>query len=289
MLQIVVMTLLPSALLCGAIMLLACRPWSRSDVQVRGQWGAPLGLGAATISAYLMAFVALKEPLPQWVPQERWQWITIMTLAATCFGLIGAGWRPVSWERIFLCGVAAFCIAWLIQPTPRVNHPGVFKAMVGVMAFGLAMNLELISLRRRGATVPLAMAMVFGGAAMVFVQSGFARIGLLAAAPATAALVIALLARWNPSVSLCDGGGIWLGAMLAALIGIGGDSGYNTGEVPIASFVLVAVAPLMLWVGELRRVQSMQPANAAIVRIALVCVPVVIPIALTWPLTMPPI
>jgi len=287
--EAILLIVAPAAAVAPMVMLIAWRPWRTHESPPRGEWGAPLGLGLAFLGAYIAGFLVLHRTWPSWLPRERWQLLTMMSLSATCFGLICAGWRPRLGGLIFLCALAAFCQAWFLRPTIPEQHPTALRAALALTAFALAFGLEALARRHPGPLMPLIMFVPFAGATLLFIESGFARIGLLAGAIALALVITAVPAWWNRSISFADGGMIWLGAMLASLLAVGADHGYNTGEAPLMSFVLLAASPLMVWLAETKHVARLRPWQAALARFALVLAPVIAALALVWPIELPPI
>lgn len=274
MLMQAVMALLPPALIAGVVMLLAWRPWKRGAPLLRGEWGSALAIGSGFICGFLIqtGWAALHL-------KQRWHWLLPMIAAATALATIAALWRPRGWMKWLPPAATAICAAAMLHPIAAAGSPMLWKLSLAVVILLYCAVLVPLAQRRAGASLPLAFSLVFAGLSAILLQGRMATFSLIAAAVATTLAAITIIAWLNPRVSLANGAVIVLAPILAAMIATGWFY-REAGSVLALSFVLLAVAPLFLWLGEIAALCRLKPWIGAAIRAAIVLVPVALAAAL---------
>jgi hypothetical protein len=263
----------PAVAVAALCMIIAWRPWRCNDGLWGGSWGsvAALGLG------FIASFVAMNG-WPGYPTPQRWQRLVFIGAAATAAGLVAALMQPRGAWRIGLGLAACASAARLIDPPPAFANTGIWKAALGIGSGVLWLGLEPLAERRRGASMPLAMCTVFGGVSVILLESRLANFSLLAAAVSSAAGMAMVVAWLNPRVSLAHGA-VHVGvALLASLVLTSWF--YRDAGVGSASFILVAAAPLALWIGEAPLIARWRPWKTTVLRAAAVGLLVAIGVAL---------
>ncbi len=138
---------------------------------------------------------------------------------------------------------------------------------MGLNVVVLIRGLDAPLRRAGGPSLPLCLCVAAGGGSLLLVMSFNGRLALLAAALAACLAVAAALAWWRPAVSL--GGGI--SVLAVALPGLLYSGCFLTSsEIPRWTYVLVALGPLGIWVGELPPLKGRQRAVARVVAVGVI-------------------
>ncbi len=260
----------------GLILLLGWRPWKRAlEPDAAAAAAGPLALGGAWLAAQI-AIVGVALP-----PVQASDWLAVLVAAAVLGGLVEALRRPPAWMRWSWRAALSLALpALLALPLWRSSWSSLEAlAVIGAAAigvFGAWSLLEAQARRRAGAAMPLLLAVLAGGSALVLALSGSASLGQLGGALAAAvgaALVIALL---QPRLSLAHGA---IGPLVIALAGLWLNGTFYA-DVPIGSLVLLFVAPWLALVGRLGRVQRLAAWQSALVRAGAVLLPLAL--AAAW-------
>ncbi len=156
----------------------------------------------------------------------------------------------------------------------RVGH--------GVAVFALAISLGPVALRRRGVTVPLGLAVVLSSLSALLIKSYFAKLAIISGSIAGLCGAAAVVALMNPQFTIGRGGAVTTAALIPTVALIGYSYDYDTFSP--ACWILVSVAMIMLWVGELPIVRKRRPWAAGAIRLAAVLIPCAVALAIAlWP------
>ena len=253
------------------VLLAAWRPWRRVDATRprAGAWGGVVACTLAWITGYLMV-----NHRPPPVPVEQgWQWLFFVCLAAGTIGLCGAllGNRP--WISVPVFAIAAATMIPLPLPTAAT--------IAGVA--GLAVLTELLQRRRPGPVNGLALTIALAGAAAVVMFSGNEKLFRLLAGLAVAVALVSALGMRRPAI--CPGPGtstlivaLLVGTVLSARF-------YSYSDISLWSYLLVCLAPLGLWAGEIPPLRRAHPVIGAAIRVAAVIVPTAVGVGMAIAVT----
>ncbi len=209
---------------------------------VFGRKAATVAAGVAFIAALAAALYA-KSIVP-WVPgaTKRVEWIPVLAAAGALAGMLGRGcgtaWQSTVWATVIALGVAKVCPGKYLKD-PWWAVPG------GVLLVSLAGFLPAVLSRRNpGAGVPLAMAFCLFAASGVAIHAHAALLMDLAVIAGSALFGLAAVSLF----CRVDIGGAFPGAAIV-LGGVLLSAYYDMDDeckVPYTSFLLPALAPLLL-------------------------------------------
>jgi hypothetical protein len=227
--------LAPAAVAAGALLL--ARKILPPDLDKRA--AGPLALAGGFVAAYLLF---------SWTPAaptEGWHWLPYLSLMAAVIGTVSRATGVTVAERFVLQLLLAGVAAWFLVPAwsdlQPVRH--IYLAIVACSLLVLCLALEPAPARLRGASLPLALALVVFGGATVLVLSGSVKFAQLASVLAFALCGCAALSRPDASLS---GAGPVVAVLLGGLMFTGYVQSFS--NVPLASYLLVAAAPVAFWV-----------------------------------------
>jgi len=267
--------LLP-AVVSGIAFVVAWRPWQRDAPVANGIWGGAIALSVGYVAGH--AGLLGWPPFP---PVEATQWLVYLALASGVFGLIIALWHESTWLRWGLRLLLSGVMPWLIlhavlkyrwQPIEGV----VWLVGLGVAIFGFWLMLNALAERFRGASTPLVLLVVATGGSVTLLLSGSAMLGQLGGVLTAALGASLVIAWWNPKLSLAHGATSVVAILLAGLW----MSGYFYAEVPVVSALLLVVSPATAWIGQVEAIQRLGGWKVALIRAAVVCIPVAIAVAI---------
>jgi hypothetical protein len=230
--------LLPAVLALAPLLVLRLRPGA-GDVAQRAAGAMALGVG------FLAGYAALGgEPLRPAEPQD---WLPALALLAGAVGTLeGLPRTPTALGWALRLGVAGLA-AWLLLPQWLAAKPTAWQWQLGIGAaiLGLWAALDALAARRPGNWFAPLLALTAAVGAAVLMCASTAKFaqaaGVLAATLAGAAL--AIRGQFLPLRGLVPGVAVLLPGLMA-------EGAMNTfSDVPLASFALVAAAPLMLVAG----------------------------------------
>ncbi|MHC4416480.1 MAG: hypothetical protein ACYS0G_14505 [Planctomycetota bacterium] len=250
------------AVVCGAFVIAARRPWRRKAPPADGRWGSAAGLGAA----FLLAFFAL-EGRPGLPPHESWQWLAYLVPAAVAVGIVEAAalWPvAVRWSvRLALAAAAG----WLLVGD-WVERYWLWRLVGGGAVLALLAGLDCSAERAPGPSLPLSWCVAAAGAGALLLESQNAKLAQLSGALAASLGVMVALAWWRPAASPGRGAIPVFAVLLPGLL----LSGYflTFSEIPGWVFVLAAAAPLAVWSGRLLGSDRLRPGLAGALRVAAV-------------------
>jgi hypothetical protein len=210
---------------------------------------AARALGAVALAS---GFLAGAAALGLVKPRLEFAGLALAAVIATAAPFPGAA-RAILW-----LGVAALAAWWVVPPGLFADdewkplREWCYGAVGGgVLALG---TLGPLAHRRPGPLVPLLTALAAGGGAFVLERSGNALFAHLAGVSAAALLGVAVAAGLARGRAVAHGALPVAAALLPALMAEG--CFHNFSDVPKASFILAAAAPVGLWVGALPGLRS---------------------------------
>jgi hypothetical protein len=230
-------------------------------------------LGALAVAAGFVAGGTALGLLPL-RPELPWDWLPWLGLAAVASAAPLPGLL-----RVALWLSVAALTAWRVVPVGDGGEVPVGRCRLtiamGVLTLGL---LAPLARRRPGPLVPLLLALVAAGGAVVIEQSANAKYAQLAGTLAAALGAVALAAVVSPNRAVATGAVLVTAVLLPGLLA----EGYfnNFGDVPLTSFVLAAATPLGLAVPELPGLRALSPRWSAAVRMLAVLVPLAVAVVL---------
>jgi hypothetical protein len=263
-------------LLVSAAILLGCRLLGRRGHHKHSRpWGQPVALGAGYVIGHAAMFGW--PPLRQ---LEGYQWIFYFAILAVALGLVDAFWIApllVRWVmRLLLSGfVVVRLLLPLMQQEAAEGVSVVNAAAVVAVMLAFWINLSLLAEREPGAPFPASIMMLTLAECLVVLLSGSivqGHVGCVIWAALTGSL---LAAGRDPNLSLTRGG---LPVIVVLLSGLLIDGLYYS-EVPLASALLLAAAPLGLWVLQLAPVKRLTGVKGRLIGIAAVLIPLAIAVA----------
>ncbi len=275
--------LLP-ALVAGITWGVAWRIWSRSAEPVaQGAWAGALAVGLSTIAGYLG-----NEDWPGFPPRTAIGWILFISCSAIVAGALihllprTLPIRSVIWLPV-VCGSI-----WVLTATPRANWKGAefygwYAALIG-MPWIVAMSTESLAEHWPGASIPLSLWVWSSGIAGALAATGSLSYGHLAGILA-AAMGAGIVAAWiKPTISFAHGATATLTILgISFLL-----CGYFYSYLPASSALILAAAPLVLWLGELSFVARRRPWTAVALRASFIAVPVMVALLFAaWPMLFP--
>lgn len=258
------------ALLC---MTIAWRPWRRRGREsIRGSWGGALGIGAG----YLVGHVAINR-WPSLPPAGPTDWLFVFAAAGLAIGLIesigGRAWVRASLRLVLCAGVSWF----MLSPAFRQSQPaGVVAAWAAGQAASIFLIwtlLERLAQRRTGPSIPLALSLLMAAAGVFFLKTSSGKLAQLAGVLSAALGGASLAAMSAPLISVSRG-------MLAVAVPLYAALILYVWQYPqpLATPVILAAAPLLLWAAEWR-----ESVTAVIGRVLLTLAPALLAlILLLW-------
>ena len=272
----------------AALILLACGwPWKAPWPKViAAGWALAVGIG------FFVGCLVL-GPTPKWPPQEPADRLLFLLLPATvAVEVLGAF---VSRPRWLACGLRAVVAAvaarillhksvylvpsaFPVDPASSGSHTwSVAEAWLnfGGMGLGLAavwILLERLATRSTSRAVSLALAMNCGAAGMAIMLSGYATGGQLGF-PLSAAIGGAVIASLAGTKLSQSAGGIGVGVvMLFGMVVLG----RFFGDLTTAHAVLLFLAPLLAWVGELPLLRKLRAWQRGVLQLLAVAIPLAV-------------
>jgi hypothetical protein len=227
---------------------------------------ASLALGIGFSAAYWLVW--WKEEHGYWLPRMPYDWLAVVIAVAAVIGPVVHA-RGVSWvERLLTYAVFGLVAAWFLLPTRASVQPlrPVYAVSLGPALALIAMLFDGVCERWRGPLLPGMLVFAAMCTSAILLLSGSTGFSLTAGAGAGALTGIA--------VAMCrTREATFRGASLACCTLLGGAmlvGQFNTiSQVPLASYVIPPVAPLLLWAGVRGPLSQGNGAFAGMKRIAI--------------------
>jgi hypothetical protein len=230
----------PAAIALGAI--LGTRPWRR-NVDLGG-WGAAV----AILGGFAVAFVH-SFGFPTFPPIAAQGWLFYLTVPALIVALVQIGVRNRSFAiasaAIVLLAMPFLILRRVTYVEARELWTWIGASAVGAVAWWYAM--DALARRVRGASLPLLLSVVTGVAGLAVINAHSQLLGQVTGSLAIPLLIVALAGGRSRGTSLTGGGMLaltvtFLGMLLCARF---------FADLTTRDLVLLAVAPLAAWAGEL--------------------------------------
>lgn len=250
-------------------------------VWLSGRYGsarfAERASGMAVAAAFFVGCVLALGSDAVW-PTRHWQWLAWgAVLAGTAGGIASDKIRAQDWRWLVLAAVALLC-AWLMVPTwARLWPPRAISiALIAAYLFALMVLLNQLPERLLGTWFPAQLTLATGAIAVLLaaeISMTFGQLGIIAAAAlggcwaAGCFAKAPLVARSVVPVFAAMAGGL-------AYVGCVGR------DPPLLALMLVATAPVALWVCAIGPLSRMRGASAGIVQTVIVIAPILA--AITW-------
>ena len=235
-----------------------------------------IGIGFAVgfiVAGRLLGFAPL-------IPRRTWHWLPYLVWAATAFGLLESSGKGPRWFWIAMRIPVSLAVAAVFVPDVGRYAPYWWPMTIGLAAatFTWWSACEPLANQRNAVVWPLVLCMTCITATIVqILASNSSMIHVTGVLFAVSAGALA--------ISLCYSSEVLTRAMtpaLAVLLPGLMFTGYvgTFSEVPVASFALIAFAPLLMWIGELRPLAERKSAGAVIATIAVVWLPLVVAVGI---------
>lgn len=209
------------------------------------------GFGAIAIGVGFAISFRLQEGLPDIPPVQRWHWLVLIASGAAVVGVLHGLWANRLPGRLVTGLMLAAVTGLMLQPLPAFDPSWVWKAAVAMAVFMLWFSNITLAERNPGQLMPLVMMLAFTAASIVLIAGvSSAKFGVLAGSLACMSgfiMAIGLLTRKHASI----GGSLTVLSTLLPAWMVTGHFYDAAGDVPLASFILIAVAPMALWIGEI--------------------------------------
>lgn len=276
-LRIAIPVLWPSVAIALFFMVIAW--WShrgsakRAEPVANAHWASAAAIGLAFIASFLV----ILNGWPGLQPKQSWQWLLHIGAASTSAG-IAAAFFPTLIARSAIALLLALVVAWLFHSPRMIENQIPWKFGVGAATLIAWFMLEPLAQRRAGLSIPLAMMILFGGASFLIRESRAANLSLAAASCSAAWGAVAIVSLLNAKLRVSRGAMYVVAALWPALFALGEFE--RRGGVRQISFIVLVLAPLMLWIAELPVFRKLKHWQMIALRAALVAFPIAISIGL---------
>lgn len=266
MIGVVVWALVLPAVVAGLAWFISWRLWNGHGAAPQKHWGGPVALAGGYIAAYLV--IVSWPPFPPISASHRMFYLA----AFACFIALGESW----WARhaytrwpVRICTTALFA-GYLLHPLLEHTWGPVEGFLwLGALTVATAVTwgfLETLAEKRSGMSLPIALWLTCAMAGAAFALSGSAFLGQLAGALAAVFGAAVVVSLWAGGFSLKSGSITTFALLFSGLL----CQGCFFAELPVVSGLLLLVAPLAAWIGELQAVAQWRPWKSATLRVAAV-------------------
>jgi len=226
-------------------------------------------------------------PLGPWSPEVNWHWLPYVALMTLAVGPVAQAAGVSSIERGLIYLIVALFAGWLLTPTWENLDPSRTVQVVcwTVYIVLLASLLDPIAKELTGPLLPAILMASFACGAAVLGLSGNLRFAQIAGAGAGALAGITACTLVRGRTVALDGVALSYSVILGGAMFVGRASSYS--DVPLASYALVPLAPLLVWVGMRGPVSRLPVRSRLLVQIGLpfvLCVVALLMAAIAeWP------
>ena len=258
------------------------RLWRRAAEPIAGgEWSGAPAVALACVTGFLALY-----GWPRFPPTIAEDWLPYVAVVG---GVVGAAAIRSRRLRVALWVVMSAVALGLVLGSQRSSWSAAESIAwsVALLAAAIAVlaTVDLIASRRPGPALPLTLWIWCSGLAATLALTGCAKYGQFVGFPAAALGSATIAALWKPGFSLAKGAPAVLVPWNVALIACG----YFYAYLPAGHAILMAVAPMTLWIGETGWVTRLGRRGAAAARIAGVAIPVAAAVAIAaWPHLFPP-
>jgi len=253
-----------------------------------GAAGSRFGASAALAAGFFLGYRLLS--LSPWMPEAHWQWLPYAVLLAAVVGPIVTAPRG-SWPvRIGSCAIVAIAAAWFLVPAWEKLEPSRLVYLIGWVVYVTSLTALLSPLTSRfpGPLLPVVLAATLLAGGMVLFLADILRFAWIGVAGAGAMAGIATVAAFDKRTDAIAGVTLPFAVLLAGALLVGRLNSFS--DVPWVSYLLVPLAPLLLWVGTRGRLSTLTGARRAVVCAVLPGLPLAIALLLaalgTRPITI---
>ena len=261
------------ALVCITILVIAWRPWQNREKTAIASWGPAVGVAIG----YLAGYLGLKFSL-QLNVSDGLEWLGYGAALIAFFSQIDVSAGKRVWIQTLIGLSFAIAFSTLLIVRGWMAPAWCWRLGFGsfmVVTWGL---METLARRQCGASMPIILCLTTAAAANIIAIeiTTFSQLaGVLAAAIAPCMAI----SWFRGQASLAHGPVLIFVLILSSLL-LHSYFGYTSDTVPLASFVIVLLAPLAAWVGEFPPVLSWRPWQATLVRVGAVAILLIIAITL---------
>jgi hypothetical protein len=274
--------LLP-ALIAGIMWGVAWQFWLREPVASSGwRMAHALALPAAFVSAHVALW-----GWPGWQPRLAEGWLCALAVGGALLAWVQNQLRASPAKVILWVALDALALRLFVQARASSFSPIENFGWLGQGTFLIVLvhiSLETLSARRPGVSLPLALWVWAAGSAAALAATGSLKYGQLAGILA-AILGAACVAAWiQPRFTLAEG---VLNGLVPCLMGTL-ICGTLYSDLPLSSAIVLAAAPLALWLIEVPALRGRSGVAGAALRVGAVALPVAVALVLAcWPMIFP--
>ena len=275
---------LPS-LASGVLLLAAWRPWRPAPVRLgpdgeeqqnAGDHGAS---GVAVAVAYLISHIAF-HGRPWVTALEAWEWLLLLTPLAALLGVIDSLAVGPVWLSRAMVTVLAVGTGWLLVPDFQ-GSPWGWRFGIAAAVVVLFLSQQAQCRRLPGYALPLSWGIIGAFGLPVMIASANAKFGLFSSAIAAGAGAAVVVWLWPRGLGMFRSAVPVVSVLFPSIF----LSGYfnNYGDVPWASFLLLVIAPVTMWLGAFRLKGTAPTWRAAVLGTLAVASTCSAALALAWP------
>jgi hypothetical protein len=211
----------------------------------------PWGPALAVAGAFAAAYFGIVGQLPPWPANSAQGWLFYLVALPVVIGVIAMTVRSRWWVDAALSVILLAATGWLLtRPRVAALEPSEFRATlavaVGVMIAWWA-GMEPLARRQQGWMLPLLLSAAVGCGAVALVAAHTQALGQILGGVAIALVLTAVTGLWFREMSVARGGILavtltYLGLLLC---------GHLYADMTPRDALILAAAPLTLWVGEI--------------------------------------
>lgn len=264
--------ILVPAFIAGSFLFLSWQAWQRNGAGTTGYWGGAIGLALGYFAGHSM----MAGKLPAAPPQDTINdWIPYVGGVAMLYGLLEAFTKiPLALSYLLRAIIITTTLWFLLDPLMQ----GAWSLREGIQwIVGLGLGwllfwsvMEPLAGRSKGIAFPFVFWALASGSAFALLFADSALLGKLSGVVAGMLGAVIVITLMNRSVSLARGGF----AVLTCLLWTLWVDGFAYANLPVSRLALLAVAPALLWVGQLKQVQSLRPWQSFVIQAGLPLIPI---------------
>lgn len=259
--------ILVPAFVAGSVLFLSWQAWRRDGAGTTGYWGGAVGLALG----YFVGHSMMAGKLPAAPPHDAINdWIPYVGAVAMLYGLLEAFTKiPLAFLYLLRAVIITTTLWFLLNPLMQ----GAWSLREGIQwIIGLGLGwllfwsvMEPLAGRAKGMAFPIVFWALASGSAFTLLFSDSALLGKLSGVVAGLLGAVIVITLMHRSVSLARGGF----AVLTCLLWTLWVDGFAYANLPIGRLVLLAFAPVLLWVGPLKQVQGLRPWQRFVIQAGL--------------------
>ena len=217
----------------------------------------PWGPALAIAGAFAAAFAGLRGA-PPFPPRDAQTWLvylggTAVLIAVAATVTAKSRWR---WGVVAVSVVLIAATVWLLGrsqiPILGWRHFLVRMAVIATCMVAWWLLMDRLAARAKGVAVPLVLMITASVAALALVNAHSVFLGQLAGASAAALGAIMVAGLWFKNLSIARGGVLTLAVVLLGVI----LAGHFYADLSELDLILLPLAPLAAWAGEVKLVKN---------------------------------